>query len=374
VGDTIDEIKSALDYLIPQSDAIIVGGGLGPTHDDLTMEALSNYFSIALEYDAEWVTRLEAYFQARQRTMNENNRKQGYLLKGAQRIDNDCGTAAGQHLTQNSLELFVVPGVPHEMKSMMEHYILPTLQKKTKNDHEKILKKTLLTTGIGESALAERCDSFVQKVKTIPNLSLAFLPASTGVRLRLQMAAKNAKDEALFSTLVTELRDQCEKDFFGFDPTTLEEVIIDFLREQKSTLSVAESCTGGFASHRLTQVSGSSEVLRGSLVVYQTTLKELELGITHASIEKHGVVSEQVAKAMAEGIRKKWGTTYAISTTGYLGPTGGDVFASVGTVWIAVSSEHKTVAREFKFEANRERGKERATQAALDLFRRTFLS
>jgi nicotinamide-nucleotide amidase len=258
--------------------------------------------------------------------------------------------------------------------NMMEHYILPTLQKKTKNDHEKILKKTLLTTGIGESALAERCDSFVQKVKTIPNLSLAFLPASTGVRLRLQMAAKNAKDEALFSTLVTELRDQCEKDFFGFDPTTLEEVIIDFLREQKSTLSVAESCTGGFASHRLTQVSGSSEVLRGSLVVYQTTLKELELGITHASIEKHGVVSEQVAKAMAEGIRKKWGTTYAISTTGYLGPTGGDVFASVGTVWIAVSSEHKTVAREFKFEANRERGKERATQAALDLFRRTFLS
>jgi nicotinamide-nucleotide amidase len=372
VGDALSEIKAALDFLIPASDAIIIGGGLGPTHDDLTMEALSNYFSIPLEYDTEWISQVEAYFKARNRVMSENNKKQGYLLKTANRIDNDCGTAAGQHLEQPKLDLFVVPGVPHEMKSMMDRYILPALKRKTTRDGENILQQSLLTTGLGESLLAERIDAFVQKIKTIPTLTLAFLPSSVQVRLRLQMRAKTPVDRDLFESLTEELKELCGKDFFGMDPITLEEIVIQFLRSRKETLALAESCTGGFLSHRLTQVSGASEALRGTLVPYQTDLKESELGISQSSLKEKGVVSEFAAKAMAEAVRKKWNTTYGIATTGYLGPTGGDEFAKVGTVWIAVSSEFTTEARMFVFENNRERAKERAAQASFDLFRRTF--
>jgi nicotinamide-nucleotide amidase len=376
VGDRKEEISKALDYLLEKSNFIIIGGGLGPTHDDLTMEVLSDYFQLPLFYDEEWINKVDAYFKSRNRVMSENNKKQGYLFKSAIRIDNDCGTAAGQHLTVNpqgkTIEIFVVPGVPYEMKSMMERYILPEVSKKTMAAGEKILKSTLLTTGIGESALAERCDSFVQKIKKIPEISLAFLPSPTQVRLRLQTTTKNPEDEIRFQSLVEELKTYCGKDFYGFDPITLEKSIIEHLKQKKQTLAIAESCTGGLISHLLTQIPGSSSALRGSLVPYQTELKTSELGIPNEAIKTNGVVSEKVAILMAEAIRLKWGTTYGISTTGYIGPTGGDEFARLGTVWVAVSTSETSVTKSLFLENNRERNKERATQAALDLLRRLF--
>jgi len=374
VGDDLAEIKTALDFLIPDSEAVIIGGGLGPTHDDLTMEALSRYFSVPLECDPEWIEQIEALFRSRNRVMTDNNRKQGYLLKGAIRIDNDCGTAAGQHYVRDHRDFFVVPGVPHEMKSMMERYILPALIRKNEARGERIFKRTLLTAGVGESALAERCDSIVKKIQTLPNVTLAFLPSATEVRLRLQMRA-NAQDsgaQTLFDSLARELRTACGKDFFGFDSTTLESVVIENLRRKKETIALAESCTGGLVSHLLTQVPGASEALRGTLVPYQTDLKEHELGLSRELIQRQGVVSEATARAMAEAIRKKWNTTYGLATTGYLGPQGGDAFAPVGTVWIAVSNGTRTEARSFRFETHREYAKERSARSALDLFRRTF--
>jgi len=370
VGDKKSEIKNALDYLIPRSNFIIIGGGLGPTHDDLTMETLSEYFNIPLEYDAEWIGKVEAFFKSRNRVMTENNKKQGYLLKGATRIDNDCGTAAGQHFTVSTTQIFVVPGVPHEMKSMMERFILPNISKQTMREGEKIIRSTLLVTGIGESALAERCDLFVKKIKSSPHLSLAFLPSLTQVKLRLQTTAKTPQEEAQFTALVEELKSFCGKDFYGFEPETMEKLIIDQLTEKQQTLSLAESCTGGFISHLLTQIPGSSAVLRGAMVTYQETLKTTELHIPESTIQSNGVVSEKVAIAMAEAIRIRWNTTYSISTTGYLGPTGGDSFAKLGTVWIALATPEKTLTKSFSLETNRERNKERSAQAALDLLRR----
>ena len=374
VGDKESEISNALDYLIPKSDFIVIGGGIGPTHDDLTMETLSKYFNIPLEFDDEWIKRVEDFFKARNRVMSENNKKQGYLLKGSFRIDNDCGTAAGQQFTGTkhgrSIEIFVVPGVPFEMKSMMERHILPSLSKKTMKDGEKILRTTLLTTGMGESALAQRCDPFVQKIKQMPAYTLAFLPSPTQVRLRLQTTAKNEADEKQFEGLVNELITFCGKDFFGIEPATIEKLVVEKLREKKQTLALAESCTGGLVSHLLTQVPGSSDVLRSSLVPYQTDLKTIELGIPADTIEKNGVVSEVVVKLMAENVRQKWGTQYGVATTGYLGPTGGDAHAKIGTIWVAVSTADTTEARMFLMENNRERNKERSAQAALDLLRR----
>ena len=376
VGDQKAEINKALDYLMSQSDFIIIGGGLGPTHDDLTMEALSEYFRIALEYDADWIAKVDAYFKSRNRLMTENNKKQGYLIKGASRIDNDCGTAAGQYFTvpsktnHHKIQIFVVPGVPHEMKSMMERFILPTLSKQTMIAGEKILRSTLLVTGIGESALAERCDAFVKKIKEMPGISLAFLPNQIQIKLRLQTIAKSKEDESQFAILVEELKTYCGKDFYGFDPMTLEKSIVQHLTDQRQTLAIAESCTGGLVSHLITQVPGSSAALKGSMITYREELKTSELGIPPEMMAKNGVVSETVAIAMAEAIRKRWNTSYGISTTGYLGPSGGDGFAKVGTVWIAVSTPEKTVTKSFYLENHRERNKERTAQAALDLLRR----
>jgi nicotinamide-nucleotide amidase len=382
VGDEKNNIRQSLDFITPKIDALIIGGGLGPTHDDITMEVLSEYFGIPLGYDEKWMAAVESFFKARNRVMSANNKKQALLLRDAIRIDNDCGTAAGQHLTlaragKSTLQVFVVPGVPHEMKSMMDRYILPTLSQLNTVSGEKILKETLLTSGVGESMLAERCAPFVQKVKSLPHVTLAFLPSSTQVRLRLQMRAKinsseTKVDEKLFHDLVQELIQFCGADFIAFEPHSLEEVVLTHLRDRKQTLALAESCTGGLIAHKLTQLPGASAVLRGSLVVYQNELKEQELQISADFLAQNGVVSEMTATKMALAIQQKWKTDYAIATTGYLGPEGGDAFAKIGTVCLAIATPQGTQAKTFHYENNRERSKERAAQSAIDFLRRSF--
>ena len=372
VGDRISAIHEALTLLLKLSDAIIIGGGLGPTHDDLTLEALSQFVSMPLEMDPVWLAKVEELFRSRNREMTENNRKQALLLKEAVRIDNDCGTAAGQHLKYRETDIFVVPGVPFEMKSMMTRYILPKLGEHTLTAGERILKQTLLTTGIGESALATRIDAFVQKIKTLPSVSLAFLPSTTAVRLRLQMKARSADEFRLFEDLVNELRLGCGKDYFGMEPQTLENAVVHELVQSGRTLAVAESCTGGLIAHRLTDIPGASKVVKGGVVAYQEEIKSLELGIHAGFLKSEGVVSEATARAMAESLREKWGTDFALATTGYLGPTGGTDSTPIGTVWIALAGPEGTLAREFRYEANRERSKERAAQSALDLLRRVL--
>jgi nicotinamide-nucleotide amidase len=372
VGDHPRRIQDALRSLVSHCDVLIVGGGLGPTHDDITMEVLSQFLHLPLEHDPEWMDRVRMIFEARKRGMPENNRKQALLLKGARRIDNDCGTAAGQHLTEGKTEIFVIPGVPFEMKSMMERYILPFLASRSLESGEKIRKETLITTGVGESALAERLKDFVESLRSNPRMSLAFLPSPTLVRLRLQMKTSSPEDEALFEASVEELKTLCGKDFCGMDPSTLEESLIETLRARNQTLAIAESCTGGRIAHRLTQIPGASRILKGSLVAYQADIKTRELGISAEFFSTHGVVSAATAKAMAHEIREKWESDFGLSTTGFLGPDGGDAFSPVGTVWVGLSTPNGTLAREFRYEVNRERGQERAAQSALDLLRRNL--
>lgn len=370
VGDKPDDILTALGSLVPRCDVLVVSGGLGPTHDDITMETLSRFLNTPLEHDPEWLLQVEALFRARNRVMTENNKKQALLLKGARRIDNDCGTAAGQHITEGRTEIFIVPGVPFEMKSMMDRYILPILASRTLGSGEKIRKETLLTTGVGESALADRLKDFVASVQADARMSLAFLPSPIHVRLRLQMKTAGPADEALFDAKLAELRKQCGKDFYGMDPATIEEWIVQKLSERGQTLAIAESCTGGWIAHRITQIAGASRILKGSLVAYQEEIKTLELGISKDFLAAHGVVSEATAKAMAQEIREKWAADFGLATTGYLGPGGGDSFAKVGTIWIGISTPEGTHAREFRYESERARAKERASQSALDLLRR----
>jgi nicotinamide-nucleotide amidase len=376
VGDQESEMIEALTWIqqkaqAGQLDVLIIGGGLGPTHDDLTMEVLSKFFSIPLVHDDEWMSKVEGYFKARNRVMSANNRKQGLLLQTAKRIDNDYGTAAGQHLTvlDSKLNCFVVPGVPHEMKHMMESYILPFLEQKSGTG--KLLQKTLVTTGVGESLLATRCDAFVKKVKADPRFSLAFLPSSIQLRLRLSMLTD--PNESEFEKWVQELYQLCGDDLIGFDPITLPEWIVNALTLKKQTLAIAESCTGGLISHQITQIPGSSLIFKGSMVTYQTESKINQLNIPQTLIDTHGVVSEAVAIAMAESIKSKWGSDFGIGTTGYMGLSADGDRTKIGEAYLAVACPWGTTAKKFTFENNRDRNKERASQAALDLLRRQMI-
>lgn len=371
VGDDDRSIIGALNFLKAQSDVILIGGGLGPTHDDITLEVVSKFVSDSLVEDREWLDRMRAYFESRNRVMTPNNHKQAMVLSRARRLDNDCGTAPGQHIHHQATEIFVFPGVPHEMKSMFQREILPWIQSQRKGGA--IFQTTLLTTGIGESALAQKCEPFVQKVQKTSGASLAFLPSHQGVRLRFMLQSSDARAAQDFQSAVQELKGLCGEDAYGLEPDTLESKVIELLTQKKSTLALAESCTGGLIAHRLTQVPGASQVFRGGLIPYQEKLKTLELEIPPRTFQERGVVSETVAKAMAWSIQKKWDVDYALSTTGYLGPSGGDAFAPVGTVCMAIATRQGIIARTFLFEANRERTKERAAQTALDLLRRQLL-
>jgi nicotinamide-nucleotide amidase len=253
----------------------------------------------------------------------------------------------------------------------MERFILPKLLGDPALGSTRILKETLLTSGVGESALAQRIQNEVEQIRRIPEMSLAFLPSNTGVRLRLQMHANGPADEARFRSELEALREACGKDTYGTEPGTLEEVVHRMLLERHQTLAIAESCTGGLVSQRITRIPGASKILRGSLIPYQTDLKTSELGIPTALFEQSGVVSEACAKAMAEKVRTKWKASWGLGITGYLGPEG-DAFAPGGTVWIAVAQEGQTLAREFHFENHRERAQERAAAYALDSLRRAL--
>lgn len=384
VGDSLTEIHSALDYLTGHNsktptrcEVLIIGGGLGPTHDDLTMEALSKYTGRELKLDTDWLLQLENYFKSKNRPMAANNKKQAYLLDGATRIDNDCGTAAGQYFTipthpQGTCEVFVVPGVPHEMKSMFQRFIGPKLGS---SNEKAILKKTLVITGIGESMLAEKCAPVVAKIKVDPNFSMAFLPSPTHVRVRIQTRAEH---EPKLNLLIQEILPLIGNDFVGFETETtnaiqlMDQGVVQKLTELKKTVAIAESCTGGLVSHRLTQIPGASKILVGSIVPYQTQTKHSLLSVDENTLKQNDVVSESVVIEMAKKVRALFHSDFGVATTGYLGPTG-SANVPVGTVWLAVDSEKGTVTKTFTYENHRERNKERATQSAIDLLRRNVL-
>lgn len=367
--DTIPDILRAIDYC-KTADVLLVGGGLGPTHDDVTMEAIAKAANVELIHDEEWLERVRAFFRERGREMSKNNEKQALLPQRAARIDNDCGTAAGARLKVGQQIWYVFPGVPHEMQSMFERVILPELKDELPGS---LLSRTLLTTGIGESALAQKLDPIVQRIQKTEDFMLAFLPSTMGVRLRLMQQSTGNLDSKAFEALFAELMLACASYFYGVDNDTLEGIVIQNLKRKKQTIATCESCTGGLIAHRLTQVDGASAAFLGGIIPYQVEQKVTKLGIPLELIQKNGVVSEAVAIAMAEKTRLLFDADLAVATTGYIGATGGDEHAPNGTVWVAVASQSGTNAQVHMFEKNRARSKDRAAQTALDAIRKALL-
>lgn len=367
VGDDLDAIKDRLNYLLSMTDAVICSGGLGPTADDITTEAIAKAFNLPLYTDENVLNYIKDIFTKFNLRWVENNAKQAMFPQGAEVLPNARGTAPGFCLPVNGKLIFVIPGVPSEAKLMVTNGVFPLLRKHFPQDELYIIKQTIRTFGLGEAAVDD-------KVKDIDfqslGVSIGFYPVFPENHIVLIAQSKN-QDEARknLQKAVNEVSARLQHHIFAYGEQTLEEVIAGLLTEKKLTIAVAESCTGGMITSRLTDVSGSSDYLERGLVTYSNAAKIGMLGVPAEIIEKHGAVSEETARLMAEGVRKLAGTDLGISSTGIAGPTGGSKEKPVGTVYIALADSRKTICRHYAYRWDRQRNKSIFAEAALFLLK-----
>jgi nicotinamide-nucleotide amidase len=367
ISDNESDILSALEDSGQNADLVFVTGGLGPTNDDITKNTLCKYFNSELVINKTVLKDITGLFKIRGFDVSLVNRKQAEVPTNAEVVPNKCGTAPGLWFNKNNKVFIVTPGVPFEMKMMSEEYIFPKLQSHFKT--EEIYHKTVLTQGVGESMLAEIIKEWENGLPD--NIKLAYLPQPGIVRLRLTISGKDRKKLVMqIEKQISILEKLIPEYIFGYDNDLLEEICGKLLKENNMTLATAESCTGGYISHLITSISGSSEYFKGSVISYSNEIKQLELGVKESSLIKYGAVSEQVVKEMAEGIRKKFKTDFAIATSGIAGPTGATAEKVVGTTWIAIASKEKVIAQVFLFGENRERNIRKAGIAALNMLRK----
>ena len=372
VGDHESEILSAFEQALRQFDVVAVTGGLGPTHDDVTRDALCKFFHTDLIVDDGALENVRRIFERRGVKPQKVNEDQALVPRGCTVMQNKYGTAPGYFLERDEKYFFAMPGVPFEMKAMMEDFVISFFRRHSKGTV--IRHRTLKTTGIAESFLAVQIGDMNQYFQPDSGITLAYLPSPTGVRLRI--SARAASEEEVNQRILeveSKLRARVEKHIYGLDDEELEDVIGRLLTERKLTISVAESCTGGLIADRITNTPGSSNYFERTIIAYSNESKISELGVMSEMIKQFGAVSEEVCRAMALGVRIKSKTDIGLSTTGIAGPTGGTAEKPVGLVWIGYSDQHETISLRFNFGDERRRVKERAAQAALELLRRRLL-
>ncbi|MCX8057538.1 MAG: competence/damage-inducible protein A [Ignavibacteria bacterium] len=365
VGDLKEDILKVLKDAENISDFIFITGGLGPTHDDITRTCILEYFNSELIFDEETFERIKKLFERRNIPMPEINREQAFVPKIAQVIPNNYGTAPGYDISKDGKRFFVMPGVPHEMKGMMENTILPQLKNYIHSKGIFYNQKILYTTGIPESALYSK----LQDLRPLfDEVKVAFLPSQFGVKIRLSMRS-NREELNLEKIKFVEdkIRERVDEFIYTDEEISIEEVIGRILKEKKLKLAVAESCTGGLICNRITNISGSSEYFERGVVSYSNESKIQLLGVNPETIKNFGAVSEQTAIEMARGVRIISGADIGISTTGIMGPTGATETKPIGLVFIGYSDNQTEFARQFNFADNRVRNKERTSQAALEL-------
>lgn len=366
VADDANAIRATLDRLLQRVDYIFITGGLGPTKDDITKHTLTQYFGDVLVNHQPSLDNIERMFKAYGRTVNPVNIQQAMLPSKARIVVNKNGTAAGMWFQKDGKSVISMPGVPYEMKGMMSDEILPAIQQE---NNITIYHKTICTQGIGESWLAERIEDIENELPAY--IKLAYLPAPAQVRLRLSAygEAKESELNIFLKRIVERVGDYV----YGFDTDTLPVVIGRILRDKGNTLAVAESCTGGYISHLITSIPGSSAYFKGAVVSYANEIKINQLNVEEDLLHKHGAVSKEVVEQMALGALKNLKSDFAMATSGIAGPDGGSAEKPVGLVWIAVASKDGIFSKEFKFGDNRERTILMASLTAMNLLRKEFL-
>jgi nicotinamide-nucleotide amidase len=369
IGDNLEDIVAAIGHGVSKYFLTIITGGLGPTHDDITKKALCRYLQTDLVANPEAKNNIEQYLQHRSFSWSPVAEEQSMIPDGTTIIPNLRGTASGLLFERSGKYCVVMPGVPHEMEAMMTNWVLPFFGHKTEGNV--IIHRTLKTTGIAESLLAQ----MIGDVRTfLGESSLAFLPSPSGVRLRITASGRDKGTvEQTIRRIEYHIRSKVERYIYGVDEEQLEEVLGQLLTQRKLRIAVAESCTGGLVADKVTNVPGSSTYFQCGLVAYSNKSKVELLDVPEILITRHGAVSAEVAEAMALGIRKKSSADIGISTTGIAGPTGGTSEKPEGLVWIGYSDTSSTTSTRFLFGSGRSLVKERASQAALDLVRRKIL-
>lgn len=370
IGDIKQEILNALKEQSKDCDVIIITGGLGPTADDITKPTLCEYFGGSLvmhQPTLDHVTYLFEHVFKRPLPLLERNRKQAEVPDICTVLKNERGTAPGMWFENDNTFFISLPGVPHEMKGLMIDSVIPRL--KEVFELPVVLHRTLLTSGIGESMLADHISKFENSLP--PHIKLAYLPAYGMVRLRLTARGdKKENIEKELNELFTQLKSLTKEWMIADTDIPLQEGVIKLLKSKKKTVSTAESCTGGTIAHLLTSIAGSSAVFNGSVVSYANEAKKNLLGVKEETLQQYGAVSEQTVMEMIQGALKELKTDYAIATSGIMGPDGGTTEKPVGTVWIAVGNRQliKTSQRQFRFD--RTRNIEMTTHTALTMLYR----
>jgi len=345
VGDIESHILESLASAEKKADLILITGGLGPTNDDLTKPCLAKYFDSEMVMNEKALEQLKAFFDQRGFELNELNRKQAELPDKCEMISNDMGTAPGMWFEKNGKVFISMPGVPHEMKNMMDNSILPKIKKYF--DPPQIIHKVIKTAGIGESWLAEKIKEWENSLPG--HIKLAYLPSPGIVKLRLTATGKERTAmQNDINDEITRLKSYAGKYIFGYDDETLEEAIGKILKSKNESLAVAESCTGGFFAHQITSIPGSSDYFKGGIIAYSDDVKITQLGIKPETLEKFGAVSEETVCEMANRVREKYGADIGVATTGVAGPGGGTPEKPIGTVWIAYADGKETKARKLQ--------------------------
>lgn len=372
ISDDKQHILNTFEKLQNKVDLVIITGGLGPTKDDITKKTFCDYFDDELVVNEEvlkHVTQLIEGFYKREIT--QLNKDQALVPSKCKVLHNQVGTAPGMWMKKENTVFISLPGVPFEMKYLVENEIIPKIVVEYKRPY--IIHKTVLTYGIGESLLAETIENWENNLPDF--IKLAYLPSPGRVRLRLSARGtdKDFLEKSIFEN-VTSLSKILGDSIVGFDDDeTLEIVIGRLLTQQNKTISTAESCTGGKIAQVLTSVSGASKYFKGSVVSYATETKIALLGISEDLINEHSVVSAEVAKQMAINIQKLMKTDYAIATTGNAGPSKGDSDAEVGTVFIALATPNEVLIEEFNFGQPRDKVIDRAAVKSLEMLRKEIL-
>lgn len=366
ISDKGPVIFNEIDNALKKAEVVVVTGGLGPTKDDITKHTLCELFQTKLVMHEPSFLRVKAFFESRGLPFLKVNEQQALVPAACTVLENMVGTANGMLFERDGHICVSLPGVPFEMQYLMEHEVVPKIQQKF--ELPKIVHRTILTQGVGESFLADLLTDWENSLAS-EEIKLAYLPSPGMVKLR--MSIYGGAEESVLKERIqrkeAELHAIIGDYIFGYEKETIQSVLVHQLKSKRKSISFAESCTGGMMAQKFTDVSGASEVFQAGWVVYHEDAKKKELGVDEKLIQNFGVVSEEVAIALAEGARMKSGSDYALSSTGWAGPEGGDEKHGVGTIFVALASEKGTIVKKLKFGKNRSRNREMATDAAFML-------
>ncbi|MBE0649891.1 MAG: competence/damage-inducible protein A [Bacteroidales bacterium] len=366
IADDDYAIKAALDQASERAQIIIISGGLGPTRDDITKKSLAEYFNSEMIFDEGTFENVKKIFSLRHYEVTEVNKMQALIPEKCIPLQNNNGTAPGMWFEKDDKVFVSLPGVPYELKSLFSDEVIVRLAKRYKLGA--VVHKTIMTTGVGESFLAAKIKDWEDNLP--PYVKLAYLPQPGLVRLRL--SAKGPDKQALENELqqLTEaLKQYVPEVIYGYDDMSLEEAIGNLLKEKGKTIATAESCTGGYIAHLITSIAGSSDYYKGSIISYSNEVKMNLLGVSSASLEEYGAVSQDVVEQMATGARERLKTDYAMATSGIAGPDGGTEEKPVGTTWIALAGPNGVISQRFHFGEHRGRNIRRSALVALNMLR-----